>query len=97
MSEGPDTELTRALEALVAAKDREQRRSLGWFAAALVMAVMAYTAHHHPWILLGWIGLGLVALWLGGQAHLRASALRGQAMEKILAEAFRRAGQETTP
>ncbi len=97
MSEAPDTELTRALEALVAAKDREQRRSLGWFAAALVMGLMAYTAHHHPLIVLGWIALAVVALWLGGQAHLRASALRGQAMEKILAEAFRRAGQETTP
>ena len=97
MSEAPDTDLTQELDALVAAKDREQRRSRGWFVAALAMVAMAFTAHHHPLLVLGWIALGIAALWMATQAHLRASALRGQAMEKILAEAFRRAGQDPAP
>lgn len=97
MSEAPDTELTQELDALVAAKDREQRRARAWFVAALATLGMAFVAHRYPLLVLGWIALAITAAWLGSRAHLRASALRGQAMEKILAEAFRRAGQETTP
>lgn len=97
MSGTPDAELTQELDALVAAKEREQWRSRGWFAAAAGMVVMAFLAHHQPLIVLGWIALALTALWQSSRAHLRASALRGQAMEKILAEAFRRAGQEPAP
>jgi hypothetical protein len=97
MSGAPDAELARELDALVAAKERAQRQSRIWFAAAVGMIVMAFLAHHHPLITLGWIALAVTAVWVGTRAHLRADALRGQAMEKILAEAFRRAGEESTP
>ena len=96
MTEVPDAELTRELDALVAAKEHAQRQSRIWFAAAVVMIALAVLAHHHPWFVLGWIALAATAAWAGTRAHLRADALRGQAMEKILAEAFRRAGQEST-
>ena len=94
MSATEDAEITRELEALVAAKEVQQRTMKTWFAAAMTALVLGI-AFHHPW----WVGLLLIlatiaALALGVRAHLRAAALRGQAMEKILAEAFRRAGQE---
>ena len=89
-----DAELTQELEALVAAKEAQQRIMKAWFASALAAVVLAIF-FRHPW----WAGVlflvsALAALSLGVRAHLRAAALRGQAMEKILAEAFRRAGQE---
>lgn len=94
MSATQDAELTQELEALVAAKEAQQRAMKAWFAAALAALILALV-FHHPW----WAGAflfasGAAALALGVRAHLRAAALRGQAMEKILAEAFRRAGQE---
>ena len=94
MSATEDAEITRELETLVAAKEAQQRSMKAWFAAALA-ALILMIAFHHPW----WIGLilfgaAVAALVFGVRAHLRAAALRGQAMEKILAEAFRRAGQE---
>lgn len=97
MSDTSDAELTRQLDEIMAAKAREQWHSRAWFGVALGMAVMAFVAHHHLLLLLGWVALALSAVWLGTRAHLRAGALRNQAMEKILAEAFRRAGQEKTP
>jgi len=92
-----DAELTQELEALVAAKETEQRAMKAWFAAALAALILSIV-FRHPW----WTGIlllasAIVALSLGVRAHLRAAALRGQAMEKILAEAFRRAGQEPPP
>ena len=97
MSATQDAEITQELEALVAAKEAQQRIMKAWFAAALAALLLAL-AFHRPW----WAGLILVAaavaaLALGVRAHLRAAALRGQAMEKILAEAFRRAKQDPPP
>lgn len=94
MSDLEDAELTQALEALVAVKEREQLRAKLWFSLALVLFLAATLFHHHGWLALGSVILSIAALVLGVRHHLRASALRNQAMEKILAEAFRRAGQD---
>ena len=96
MNKTRDTELAGELEALVAAKDREQRRMYAWFSAALLLFAFAVIFRHHGWIALAAAALSIGAIVSGIRAHLRASALRGQALEKILAEAFRRAGQETS-
>ncbi|MBS1767043.1 MAG: SdpI family protein [Acidobacteria bacterium] len=94
MSETQDVEITRELETLVAAKEAEQRAMKTWLAASLVALILAIAFHHPGWIAVIFAALAITALAFGIRAHLRAAALRGQAMEKILAEAFRRAGQE---
>lgn len=94
MSETEDAEITRELETLVAAKEAHQRIMKAWFAASLLLLILAIAFHHPAWIAVIFAALAIAALALGIRAHLRAAALRGQAMEKILAEAFRRAGQE---
>ena len=96
MSEARDEELARELEAIVAAKDREQRRMKIFLPSGIVLFVIACAFHHHLWIALAVFALSIAAIALGVRHHLRASALRGQALEKILAEAFRRAGQGNT-
>ena len=93
MTKTRDTELAEELEALVAAKTREQRRMYGWFAAALLLFAFAVIFRHHGWAALAAVALSFGTIVSGVRAHLRASALRGQALEKILAEAFRRAGE----
>ena len=97
MSEGADADLIRDLEAILAAKRRESRWFLGWLGMAFVLGFLAWALAGHPWLRLGLGLLGLVALWRGSRSHLRVGALRGQATEKILAEAFRRAGEEAQP
>ena len=97
MSQTEDAELTRELEAIMAAKARAQRVSWVWFALALAAILLAFLAPHRPAVLLGEAALLAVALWRGGRAHLRGDALRNQAMEKILAEALRRERQKETP
>jgi hypothetical protein len=94
VSEDQDAQLTRELEALVAAKAREQSRMRLLFGAGFVLFVFAVILHRHPMAAIILAALSIAALAQGVRHHLRASALRGQAMEKILAEAFRRAGQE---
>lgn len=94
MSATQDVEITQELEALVAAKEKQQRTMRLCFLMATVGAILAAIAHRHPLIALLFAALAILGLVLGVRAHLRAAALRGQAMEKILAEAFRRAGQE---
>lgn len=93
MTTAEDAQLTRDLEALMAGKARAQRASWGWFALALGMVLTAFR-WHRPWHLLAEAALLAFAAWRGGRAHLRADALRGQAMEKILAESFRRASRD---
>ncbi len=97
MSQAEDAELTRQLDAIMAAKARAQRVSWAWFALALAAILLAFLAPRHPAALLGEAALLAVALWQGGRAHLQADALRNQAMEKILAEAFRRESQKGNP
>jgi len=93
VSETQDAEITRELEAIVAAKDREQRKMKLLLASGLVLFVVACAFHHHLFIALA-LGAGSIGLLaLGTRAHLRASALRGQALEKIVTEAFRREGK----
>lgn len=94
MTQAEDAELTRQLEAIMAAKARAQRVSWVWFALAVTAILLAVLAPRHPAVLLGEAALLAVALWQGGRAHLQADALRNQAMEKILAEAFRRESQK---
>ena len=94
MSEDRDTELARELDALVAAKDRQQWLMRLCFLAGLACFILAVLSRHHLLAALVLAALSIAAIALGVRHHLRASALRGQAMEKILAEAFRRAGQE---
>ncbi len=94
MSDTQDAAITQELEALVAAKDLEQRRMKGWFAAGLILFVVACVFHHHLLIALALGAVAIGLLVLGIRHHLKASALRGQALEKILAEAFRRAGKD---
>ncbi|HET6329418.1 MAG TPA: hypothetical protein VFF76_01395 [Holophagaceae bacterium] len=94
MSGDRDAELTQELDALVAAKDGEQRRMRFLFAAGLALFVLAILARHHILAAIVLAALSITVIALGVRAHLRAAALRGQAMEKILAEAFRRAGQD---
>ena len=94
MSDERDAELTRDLEALVAAKEKQQRLMRICFLSAAADAVLAVVMHHHLFITLFLVALAILGIVFGMRAHLRAGALRGQAMEKILAEAFRRAGQE---
>ncbi|MBS1767929.1 MAG: hypothetical protein JST05_11085 [Acidobacteria bacterium] len=94
MSETQDAEITRELEAIVAAKDREQIRMKLFLASGLVLLVVAAAFHHHLLLALALALLAIALLTLGVKHHLRASALRGQALEKILAEAFRRAGKD---
>ncbi|HTL99357.1 MAG TPA: hypothetical protein VL181_11190 [Holophagaceae bacterium] len=93
MNDDRDAELTQELEALVAAKEREQLKMKLMFGLALLDAVLAGALHQHLGIALAMGALAVFGIVLGVRAHLRAAALRGQAMEKILAEAFRRAGQ----
>lgn len=93
MSQTRDTELTQELEALVAAKEREQLKMKLMFGLALLDAVLAGALHRHLEIALVMGALAVFGIALGVRAHLRAAALRGQALEKILAEAFRRAGE----
>lgn len=97
MSETLDAEITRELEAIVAAKDREQRKMKLLLASGLVLFLVACVFHHHGVIALslGLVSVGL--LTLGTRAHLRASALRGQALERIVTEAFRREGKDLPP
>ena len=97
MSQGTDADLIRDLEGILSAKAREQGWFLGWLGLALAMGLLAWVAHGHPWLRLGLGVLILVALWCCSRSHLRVSALRGEATEKILAEAFRRAGEEAQP
>ncbi|HEX9009014.1 MAG TPA: hypothetical protein VF804_01515 [Holophagaceae bacterium] len=97
MSHAEDAELTRQLDAIMAAKARAQRISWAWFGLALAAILLAFLAPHRPWLLLAEAALLAAALWRGGRAHLRADALRNQAMEKILAEALRRERQKETP
>lgn len=94
MNEERDAELTRELDVLVAAKDREQRRMRLFFLAALACFIVTVLSRHHLLVALPMAALCITAIVLGVRHHLRASALRGQALEKILAEAFRRAGQD---
>jgi hypothetical protein len=89
-----DVELSRALDALVARKAREQHRSWAWFALALASTVLAIAAHHHLWALLGALVVAAFSLQAGARAHLRADALRSEAMSRILAEALRRSAHE---
>ena len=93
MSDERDAELTRELEALVAAKEKQQRLMWSLFALAASDAALAILLRHHLALTLFLGALATLGIALGVRAHLRAGALRGQAMEKILAEAFRRAGQ----
>lgn len=97
MTQAEDAELTRQLEAIMAAKTRAQRVSWVWFGLALTAMLTAFLAPRHPAALLGEAALLAVALWQGGRTHLQADALRNQAMEKILAEAFRREKQKGNP
>ena len=94
MTTPEDAELTRTLDALLAAKVHQQRRSWAWWALALAALAAAVAGRHQVWILIPGIAGALVALQAGVKAHLRADALRNQAMERILAEALRRSGQE---
>lgn len=94
MNEERDAELTRELDVLVAAKDREQRRMRLFFLAALACFIVMVLSRHHLFVTFPMAALCITAIVLGVRHHLRASALRGQALEKILAEAFRRAGQD---
>ena len=93
MSSDQDAALTQELEALVAEKERRQRIMKLLFALALADAILAAAFHRHLGAALIFAALAILGTVLGVRAHLRASALRNQAMEKILAEAFRRAGQ----
>lgn len=93
MSTPEDAELARTLDLLMAQKRQAQRRSWAWFALTLALALLAGLARHRLWILLPSLGAALASLQFGVRAHLRADALRGQAMERIVKEAFRRAGQ----
>ena len=94
MSQTEDAEITRELEALVAAKEKQQRLMGLLFLMAAADAAIALIAHRHPLFALLFGVLALIGIVLGVKAHLRAAALRGQALEKILAEAFKRAGKE---
>ncbi len=96
MSGDRDTELAQELEALVAAKEGEQLRMKLLFAAGFALFIVAIVARHHLLAAATLAALSVGTLALGVRHHLRATALRNQAMEKILAEAFRRAGQETS-
>jgi hypothetical protein len=97
MTQAEDVELTRQLEAIMAAKAWAQRISWAWFALALAAILLAFLAPRHPAALLGEAALLAMALWQGSRAHLQADALRNQAIEKILAEAFRRESQKGNP
>lgn len=97
MSERADADLVQELEAILSAKSREQRWFLGWLGLALALGILAWAAQGHSWLRLGCGILILMALWQSSRSHLRVSTLRGQATEKILAEAFRRAGKEAQP
>jgi len=94
VSEKRDAELERELDALVAAKDRQQWLMRLFFLAGLACFILAVLSRHHLLVGLAMAALSIAAIALGVRHHLRASTLRGQAMEKILAEAFRRAGQD---
>jgi putative methionine-R-sulfoxide reductase with GAF domain len=96
MTTAEDAQLARELEALMAAKTRAQRLSWAWFALALGMFLLAFR-WHRPGFLLAEAALLVLGCWQGGRAHLRADALRGQAMEKILAESLRRGAQDVAP
>ncbi len=96
MTVAEDEQLARDLETLMAAKTRAQQLSWAWFALALGMFLLAFR-WHHPGLLIAEIALMVLGLWQGGRAHLRADALRGQAMEKILAESLRRGARDVTP
>lgn len=94
MTKTRDTELAEELEVIVGAKTREQQRMFAWFAASFALFILTGVFHHAWLIALTLLALALGAIAQGLRHHLRAAALRGQAMEKILTEAFRRAGQE---
>ena len=94
MSDARDAELARELDVIVAAKDREQWLMRLCFLAGLACFVLAVLSRHHLLAALALAALSIAAIALGVRHHLRAAALRGQAMEKILAEAFRRSGQD---
>jgi len=94
MSEERDAELARELDTLVAAKDRELWLMRLCFLAGLACFILAVLSRHHLLAALALAALSIAAIVLGVRHNLRASALRGQAMEKILTEAFRRAGQD---
>ena len=94
MNDARDAELAQELDVIVAAKDREQWLMRIFFLAGLACFILAVLSRHHLVAALILATLSIAALALGVRHHLRAAALRGQAMEKILAEAFRRAGQD---
>ena len=94
MSDDQDAELTRELEALVASKEREQRLMKDWLVVAIVAAFFVFITHHQIWAVLVEVTLSISALALSVRHHLRAAKLRGEAMERILKEAFRREGQQ---
>ena len=96
MTTSEDAQLAGELEALMAAKTRAQRASWAWFALGLGMFLLAFR-WHRPGSLLAEAALLALGFWRGGRAHLRADALRGQAMEKILAESLRRGARDATP
>lgn len=94
MNDERDAALERELDALVAAKDREQWLMRLWFLAGLACFIATILLRHHFLAALALAALCITATALGVRHHLRAAALRGQALEKILAEAFRRAGKD---
>jgi hypothetical protein len=94
VNEERDAELAQELDALVAAKDRQQWLMRLFFLAGLACFILAVLSRHHLLAALALAALSITAITQGIRHHLRAAALRGQAMEKILAEAFRRVGQD---
>lgn len=97
MSQAEDAALTRELDAIMAARARVQRISWAWFALALAAVLLVFLAPRHPAILFGEAALLALGLWRGGRAHLQSDALRNQAMERVLAEAFRREHPKGNP
>ena len=94
MSEDRDAELAQELDVIVAAKDRQQWLMRLCFLGGLACFILAVLSRHHVLAALALAALSIAAITQGIRHHLRAAVLLGQAMEKILAEAFRRVGQD---